>query len=197
MSLRRCVGRARARQRTGRSGAPQVLVSTAHGHKSDGEEEVSGHAPLIAVGGSSLWFRASLSRGGDLLSNARDRVEAGRNKHTPLASEVISFSHEFCVCFFSPPKSKEAPTDHRSYAALIPSSPVHGGNLGSIFTSNNPEKNFRENKHLKHLDVRFFKYRDYVKSGKIRVKFIGTKNNVSGFFTKALLCSDFLKFRAL
>ena len=57
---------------------------------------------FVAVGGSSLWFRASLSRGGGFLSNARDRAEAGRNKHTPLASEVISFSHELCFCFFSP-----------------------------------------------------------------------------------------------
>ena len=31
---------------------------------------------------------------------------------------------------------------------------------------------------------------------KVRVKFIGTKVNVSGFFTKALLRGDFLKFRA-
>ena len=35
-----------------------------------------------------------------------------------------------------------------------------------------------------------------VVSGKIRVKFIGTKDNVSGFFTKALLRTDFIKFRA-
>ena len=92
------------------------------------------------------------------------------------------------------PKSKEAPTDHRSYAALIPPSPVYGGNLGSIFTSNNPETSGKNNKHL---DVRLFKHRDYVKSGKIRVKLIGTKKTVLDFFTKALLRSDFPKFRAL
>ena len=39
VSLWGCVGRTRAKQRTGWSGATQVLVSTAHGHKSDGEEE--------------------------------------------------------------------------------------------------------------------------------------------------------------
>ena len=99
-----------------------------------------------------------------------------------------------CIAgFYVMPKSKEAPTDHRSYAALIPPSSVYGDNLGSIFTSNNPET-FGENKHL---DVRFFKHRGYVKSGKIRVKFIGTNDNVSDFFAKALLRSDFLKFRAL
>ena len=91
------------------------------------------------------------------------------------------------------PKSKEAPTDHRPYAALITPSPVYGCNLGSICTSNNPETSGGN----KHLGVRFFEHRDYAKSGKIRVKCIGTKNSVSGFFTKALLRSDFLKFRAL
>ena len=43
----------------------------------------------------------------------------------------------------------------------------------------------------------FFKHRDYVKSGKIRVKYIGTKGDVSGFFTKALRRTGFLQFRAL
>ena len=76
-------------------------------------------------------------------------------------------------------RSKATPTGHRSYAVLIPPSPLYGGNLGSIFTSNNPET-FGGNKHL---DVRFFEHRDYVKSGKIRVKFIGTKDNVPDFFT--------------
>ena len=94
----------------------------------------------------------------------------------------------FCVM----PRSKETPADHRSYAVFIPPSPLHGGNLGSIFTSNNPETSGKN----KHLDVRFSKHRDYVKSGKIRVKFIGTKGNVYGFFTKALLRTGFLKFRA-
>ena len=90
------------------------------------------------------------------------------------------------------PGVRKTPTDHRSYAVLIPSSPVYGDNLGSIFTSKNPETSGKN----KHLDVRFFKHRDYAKSGKIRVKSIGTKENAPGFFTKALLRGDFLKFRA-
>ena len=57
---------------------------------------------FVTGGGSSLWFRASLSRGGGFLSNARDRAGAGYNNHTPLASEVISFSHEHCFGLFSP-----------------------------------------------------------------------------------------------
>jgi hypothetical protein len=63
----------------------------------------------------------------------------------------------------------------------------------ACFTSNNPETSGKN----KHLDVRFFKHRDYAKSCKIRVKSIGTKDNVPDFFTKALLRADFFKFRAL
>ena len=93
-----------------------------------------------------------------------------------------------------------APTLSRMYTHTRLSSNVthyyqpvfYGDNLGSIFTSNNPEASGKN----KHLDVRFFKHRDYAKSGKVRVKFIGTKENVSDFFTKALLRGDFLKFRA-
>ena len=43
---------------------------------------------FFVVGGVSLWCRAFLSRGGGFLSNARNSAGAGRNKHTPLASEV-------------------------------------------------------------------------------------------------------------
>jgi len=102
VSLKRFVGRARARQRAGWSGAPQVLVSTAHDYKSDGEEEVSGHAPFCYCWWLvSLVSRVPLSRGW-FLSTARDSAGAGRNKHTPLASGVISFSHECRFGLFSP-----------------------------------------------------------------------------------------------
>ena len=85
VSLKRCVGRARARQRTGWSGAPQVLVSTAHGYKSDGEEEVSGHVPFCYCWWLvSLVSRVPLSRGW-FLSTARDHARAGRNRNTALA----------------------------------------------------------------------------------------------------------------
>ena len=45
--------------------------------------------------------------------------------------------------------------------------------------------------------MRFFKHRGNVKNGQLRIKFIGTKDNVSDFFTKALLRTEFYKFRAL
>ena len=47
------------------------------------------------------------------------------------------------------------------------------------------------------MQVRLFKYRGNVKNGQLRIKFIGIKDNVSGFFTKALLHGEFYKFRAL
>ena len=85
VSLKRCVGRAHARQRTGWSGASQVLVSTAHGYKSDGEKEVSGHAPFCYWWWLvSLVSRVPLSRGW-FLSTARDHARAGRNRNAALA----------------------------------------------------------------------------------------------------------------
>ena len=47
----------------------------------------------------------------------------------------------------------------------------------------------------KHMKVR--KHRDNVASGELRIKINGTEQNVSGFFTKALLRGKFLRFRAL
>jgi len=70
---------------------------------------------------------------------------------------------------------------------------LYGGNLGSFFTSNNPQTSGKDN----HMQARFFKHRDNVKSGQLRIKFIGTKDNVSDFFTKALLRAEFCQFRAL
>ena len=60
---------------------------------------------FFVVGGVSLWCRAFLSRGGGFLSNARNSAGAGRNKHTPLASEVVftSFSRETQHVFVSQP----------------------------------------------------------------------------------------------
>ena len=77
--------------------------------------------------------------------------------------------------FYEMPSSKETPTDFRSYAALIPPSPLYGGNLGSIFISNNPQTPGKD----KHTQVRFFKHRGNVKNGQLRIKFIGTKDNSS------------------
>ena len=60
--------------------------------------------------------------------------------------------------FYELPSSKETPTDFRSYASLIPPSPLYGGKIGSIFTSNNPQTPGKD----KHMQVRFFKHRGNV-----------------------------------
>ena len=100
VSRKRCVGRARARQRTGCSGALQVLVSTAHGHKSDGEEEVSGHAPFCYCWRLvSLVSRVPLSRGW-FLSTARDHARAGRNTNTPAVEISEALLTRALFCFF-------------------------------------------------------------------------------------------------
>ena len=88
--------------------------------------------------------------------------------------------------FYEMPSSKETPTDFRSYAALIPPPPLYGANLGSIFTSNNPQTPGKD----KHMQVRFFKRRGNVKNGQLKIKLIGTKDDVSDVFTKALLRTE-------
>ena len=62
-----------------------------------------------------------------------------------------------------------------------------------MLISNNPQTFGKD----KHTQVLLFKHRDNVKSGQLRIKFIGTKDNVSDFFTMALLRAEFCKFRAL
>ena len=69
--------------------------------------------------------------------------------------------------------------------------PLFNDNLGSVQTVNNPETSWR----TRHLDVKYFKVRDYIREKKLLVSHIGTHNNVADFFTKALTWSFFNKFR--
>ena len=57
-----------------------------------------------------------------------------------------------------------------------------GDNQGAIFTSNNPETSQRS----KHLEIRWFRIRDYIKDSVLRVRHIRTGDNVADFFTKSL-----------
>ena len=57
-----------------------------------------------------------------------------------------------------------------------------GDNQGAIFTSNNPETSQRS----KHLEIRWFRIRDYIKDNILRVRHIRTGDNVADFFTKSL-----------
>lgn len=67
-----------------------------------------------------------------------------------------------------------------------------GDNMSATFTANNPETSQRS----KHLEIRWFRIRDYVKDGTLAVQHIRTGDNVADFFTKALQGSEsFDKFR--
>ena len=57
-----------------------------------------------------------------------------------------------------------------------------GDNQSAIFTSNNPETSQRS----KHLEIRWFRIRDYIKDLSIQVRHIRTGDNIADFFTKAL-----------
>ena len=68
-----------------------------------------------------------------------------------------------------------------------------GDNQSAIFTSNNPETSQRS----KHLEIRWFRIRDYIKDLSIQVRHIRTGDNIADFFTKALQGNEsFNRFRA-
>ena len=121
VSLWWCVGRSRtrAKQRTGWSGVKQqVLVSTAQGHKSDGEEEVSGHAPFCCCGWLvSLVSRVPLSRGWFAITRGQ-QVVIGTNTALANWRNKRGASHTSCVllffagiCFVFAPRTRPKPAD--------------------------------------------------------------------------------------
>ena len=69
--------------------------------------------------------------------------------------------------------------------------PLFNDNLGATQTVNNPVTSWR----TRHLDVKYFKIRDYIKEQKLTVSHISTNLNVADFFTKALAYPMFSKFR--
>ena len=69
--------------------------------------------------------------------------------------------------------------------------PLFNDNLGATQTVNNPDTSWR----TRHLDVKYFKVRDYIKQMKLTVSHVPTTLNVADYFTKALTYRDFNKFR--
>ena len=57
-----------------------------------------------------------------------------------------------------------------------------GDNQSAIFTANNPETSQRS----KHLEIRWFRIRDYINDLTLQVRHIPTLDNVADFFTKSL-----------
>ena len=62
-------------------------------------------------------------------------------------------------------------------------------NLGTTQTINNPDSS---NPGTKHVDVRYFRIRQWVRENRLRVAYVGTNHNIADFFTKGL---EKLKFR--
>ena len=75
-----------------------------------------------------------------------------------------------------------------TYLALA----VLGDNKSAIFTSNNPETSQRS----KHLEIRWFRIREYIQQLSLQVRHIRTGDNIADFFTKALTGAEsFERFR--
>jgi hypothetical protein len=68
---------------------------------------------------------------------------------------------------------------------------LFGDNKSAIFTSNNP----RTTPQSKHLDVRYFKTRDYIEAGILSFTYVDTSDNIADFFTKSLARPAFSRFR--
>ena len=95
-----------------------------------------------------------------------------------LSKHVAEFSGEDKL-------DDEDPTD------FIRPTPMMCDNMGTTLTANNPISGNRS----KAISVRWFKIREYISQGKLRVHHIGTKLNVSDGFTKPLDRTQFQQFR--
>ena len=65
-------------------------------------------------------------------------------------------------------------------------------NLGTVQTINRPDST---SPGIKHIDTRYFRIRQSVEHGKLRVAYVGTDLNVADFFTKGLAWPKFSLFR--
>ena len=84
-------------------------------------------------------------------------------------------------------------TDYKWITRFKPSM-VLIDNMGLKFTVTNPDTNQQRSRHL---DMRLFKIRDYIKGQCARVVHIDTTDNIADMFTKPLPKSTFLGFRKL
>ena len=84
-------------------------------------------------------------------------------------------------------------TLERTRPAHLAATPILGDNKSSIHTCVNPDTSLRS----RHLEVRWFKIRDYITEQLLRVHHIPTECNVSDHFTKPKTGSDFHKLTTL
>ena len=67
---------------------------------------------------------------------------------------------------------------------------IFGDNRGSIFTAGNPEISSNS----KHLEVRYYKIREYIRQNLLRVRYCHTADNLADMFTKGLERIKFTRF---
>jgi hypothetical protein len=71
--------------------------------------------------------------------------------------------------------------------------PILCDNQGTVFTANNPY----QNQSSKHLDIRYFRVRQYIKEELIDVLHVSGEDNLADFFTKSLTPVHFYRFKHL
>src|SRR5258708_11366148 len=69
--------------------------------------------------------------------------------------------------------------------------PLCGDNQGSIFMASNPV----QEKHIKHIDIRYHYVREVDKNKQVELFFIDGAENPTAMFTKNLVHTKYLKFR--
>ena len=71
--------------------------------------------------------------------------------------------------------------------------PIMVDNFGTTKTANNPVSSTQGSKHI---DVRYFRVRDFIKNKLLRVIFCRTNVNIADFFTKGLPTTTFQSFKS-
>ena len=85
---------------------------------------------------------------------------------------------------------EDVPPSAVSQSSLAPT-PIACDNQAVVAASGNPETSQR----TRHLDMRYFKVRDYIRQQQLRVRHIRTDVNVADFFTKQLPKKDYQRYR--
>ena len=140
---------------------------------------------LAFAGNEAVWIRKLLTELKFALPeniNLRD-LDVAENKELTKEIEpvsVIDFDRH----------GDDVPDAETSRSDMAPT-PILADNKSVEFSVNNPETSQR----TRHLDARYFKIRDYIRSLFIRVRHIGTDVNVADFFTKALPRVQFRRYR--
>ena len=144
-------------------------------------------AEIIAIAlaaNEGVWIRKLLLEIG--FAVGYDTVVA-RQKVPDRSCVIDEFQDEFQEIESHHDRMKS--TGSNEYQA--PPFPLLNDNLGATQTVNNPTTSVGS----RHLDLRYFRTREYIKSLKLTVSHISTKLNVADLFTKPLLYSTFSVFR--